>query len=187
MQRKVSLIFTWFILIYTCTHSPRINKVYCYISLWYGITSKFIPEASSQTSPDHMSDGKWHNGEQMRTATWVVRRHSVNTWDIFIFGFHSSHQARFPDQTAWTGYFPKWWNLSCTMFHTSVLNTFFFSEDPTPHSSNSSCLWVNRGCSDKVCIGLILLCFGNLPGLGDTSHLVCGKYDATRLLISNSM
>lgn len=64
---------------------------------------------------------------------------------------------------------------------------FFPPEDPTPHSSNSSCLWVNRGCSDKVCIGLILLCFGNLPGFGDTSNLVCGRYDATRLLISNSM
>lgn len=170
MQRKVLIIFTGLILTYTWTHLPRINKLFCYISLWYGIISKFIPEASSQTSPtpydwrEMTQEGADENsrlGREMPLCAHLGHLHLL---------IPQFTPGKVPDQIAWAGYFPKWWNPSCTMFHTSALNTGLFvcfSEDPTSHSSYSSCLWVNRGCSDNVCIGLILLCFGNLPGFGE--------------------
>lgn len=78
-----------------------------------------------------------------------------------------------------------WWSPSSTMLHVSVLNTIF-SEAPTPHSSNPSWLWINWGCSDTVCTGLALLCFGTLSRLGTTSNLICLKHNVTMLLIKNN-
>lgn len=139
MQRKVLILFTWFILTYTYTHLHYINKLHCCMSLWYGKISKFIPEASSQTSPCHMIEGKQHSRELMSTAVWMVRccgcAHLGHLHHLLTPQFTP---GKVPNRLPGPAISQSDGVHTLQCGTSGLCFDYCFSEDPTPHSSNSS-------------------------------------------------
>lgn len=141
MQRKSLISFPWFILTYIpvviCT-----KLISCIVVCPYDTENFSNLFLRLPVKLAHMNKGKQHRGELMSRQSG--RRLCTPGASL------SSSDSTVPTEQgsqAWTDYSPQRWGPSSTMLHTSVLSTafcsfvrlFVFSEDPTPHSVNSSC------------------------------------------------